>query len=159
MINMASIAWSLCLAAVWLLLTDGSLTSLIIGIPSIVLALLARPFSSQMIKSWENIEPSNLPAFLGRFVIDSVRGGVDVSRRVMSTKPSIDAAFFDYPIQLQSALARHLFVNSISLLPGTLCADWQGDNIRIHSLDRDPRAINSVRALEQSVARLFGAKL
>ncbi len=156
---MVRFTWGLSLAAIWLLLTGGSPTSWLIGLPFIVLALVLLPHPSPAAASPAKISPAGLPGFLAHFVTDSVRGGVDVSRRVMSAKPVIDPGFFDYPIRLQSALARHLFVNSISLLPGTLCADWQEETAHIHSLDHGPESLKSIQALERSIGRLFGEQL
>ena len=149
----------LALALLWLLLTDASLASWIIGIPFILLALAVIPRSPAAAAAAIEFRPTRLPGFLAYFIVESLRGGLDVSRRVFSARPAITPTFFDYALRLESTPARQLFINCISLLPGTLSADWLDDRLRIHSLDDGPQASAEVRRLEHGVARLFGESL
>jgi multicomponent Na+:H+ antiporter subunit E len=58
-------------------------------------------------------------------------------------------------MRLQSAAARLVFVDSISLLPGTLSADLQGDLVTVHALDIGDDIERSLQTLERRVADLF----
>ena len=156
---MTRVAWSLLLVALWLLLTGGSLSSWVIGIPFIFLAILAMPSGSVIPANTQSLKLAQLPAFLGYFIVESIRGGLDVSRRVFATKPRIEPGFFEYQLRLKSEPARHLFVNCISLLPGTLSADWDGEHARIHTLDHGPQSSDALHLLEQRIGHLFGENL
>ena len=156
---MTRVAWILLLVALWLLLTGGSLSSWVIGIPFVLLAIFAMPKGSVSSAETQALKLARLPAFLGYFIVESVRGGLDVSRRVFATRPRIEPGFFEYPLSLKSEPARHLFVNCISLLPGTLSADWDGDHARIHTLDRGPQSSDALHLLEQRIGHLFGEQL
>jgi multicomponent Na+:H+ antiporter subunit E len=147
------------LAALWILLTNADPSSWIIGVPFIALSLLLLPRPAARSTTTSRLVLSQMPRFAWRFIVESMRGGVDVSRRVLSRQPDLEPGFFDYRTRLHSAPARQLFINSISLLPGTLCADLNHDLARIHALDSDQQAVDGVRALEISIGRLFGETL
>jgi multicomponent Na+:H+ antiporter subunit E len=94
--------------------------------------------------------------FLPFFVWESVLGGLDVVSRVMRPTMRVAPGFFDYRLRLQTSSARLLFVNSLSLLPGTLAADLDGDSVRIHALDLGAdREVELIR-LERAVAAVYG---
>jgi multicomponent Na+:H+ antiporter subunit E len=147
------------LAALWILLTGADATSWVVGVPFIALSIFLLPGPSRIEPTSGRLVIKRLPAFAWLFIVESMRGGIDVSRRVLSRQPDLEPGFFDYRTRLQSATARQLFINCISLLPGTLCADLDGDVGRIHALDSDQQAVDGIRALETSVGHLFGETL
>ena len=53
---------------------------------------------------------------------------------------------------------RSLFINAVSLLPGTVAAGLEGDRIMVHALDVNARVEPALQRLEHRVARLFPAK-
>jgi len=59
-------------------------------------------------------------------------------------------------MQLQIPYAQQLFISSISLLPGTLCADMNNNQIRIHTLDQQMDTTRGIRRLESLVGKIFG---
>ena len=147
------------LLAIWLLFTEASPGALMVGIPFILLAALVIPGSIGEDHVAGKLNLARLPAFIWLFIIESLHGGIDVSRRVLSRKPRLDPGYFDYDMRLQSSHARHLLISSISLLPGTLSALWQDDRVRIHTLDMQQEAEVEIRKLETSIAGLFGETL
>lgn len=148
------------LIVLWLVLSAASLSSWVIGIPVIMLVIVVCDrclgFSSNLKTSAINL--LGLFRFMFFFVQESIRGGIDVGRIVLSSKPGSNPRFFDYPIALQNPVAQHLFINSISLLPGTLSAAWQGDRAHIHALDHSTETIQGIKALESRVGEMFGEK-
>ncbi len=146
------------LALLWLVLAENQLSSWLIGIPFIALALLAVPSGSGQPAALR-IDPASLARFLRLFISESLRGGIDVSRRVLARQPMVNPGFFSYPMRLQAKAARKLFVGSISLLPGTLCADWIDETAHIHTLDNNSLSVEAVQNLEQHIAALFGETL
>jgi multicomponent Na+:H+ antiporter subunit E len=62
-------------------------------------------------------------------------------------------------MRLTQPSARRLFVNSLSLLPGTLAADIDGECLRIHALDRGVDLNGELVRLERMVSAIFGENL
>ncbi len=146
------------LALLWLVLAENQLSSWLVGIPFIALALLALPSGGREPVAFR-LQPASLMRFVRLFIIESMRGGVDVSRRVLARQPLVNPGFFSYPMRLQGKVAKKLFVGSISLLPGTLCADWIDATANIHTLDNNSLSVEAVQNLEQHIAALFGETL
>ncbi len=70
--------------------------------------------------------------FLAMFVVESVRGGVDVARRTLGCRLRIRPGFRRYRLHLHDPRARVLLVNCISLLPGTLTSNLDGEHVEVH---------------------------
>lgn len=96
-----------------------------------------------------------LPFFLGQ----SLRGGMDVARRALSPSLPLAPTFLHYSMRLPTDAAKVLFLNTVSLLPGTFSARLDGDELTIHLLADDASGLDRVRRLEERVARIFGHDL
>ncbi|MBN2886955.1 MAG: Na+/H+ antiporter subunit E, partial [Chromatiaceae bacterium] len=98
--------------------------------------------------------------FVGFFLVESLRSGLDVARRILPLHPRIAPGIQEYRMQLENPLARALFLNSISLLPGSLSADLSGrERVRVHALDARTDLGPELARLERRIARLFGETL
>ena len=86
-------------------------------------------------------------------------GGIDVVSRVMRPTMRIAPGFLDYRLGLSQPSARLLFINTLSLLPGTLASDLDGDMLRIHALDREADLEQELTRLERAVAAVYGEVL
>ncbi|MES9974922.1 MAG: cation transporter, partial [Candidatus Thiodiazotropha sp.] len=64
-----------------------------------------------------------------------------------------------YRMRLTQLSARRLFVNCLSLLPGTLAADLDGEYLRIHALDRGIDLNDELLRLERMVSAVYGESL
>ncbi|MFU8804134.1 MAG: Na+/H+ antiporter subunit E [Bradymonadaceae bacterium] len=142
----------------WVVLTGGDLSSWTIGVPTVLLTTalsmsLVRPGQSR----WH---PGALMRFVPFFVGRTISGGVDVARRAFAPSLPIDPALLPYPLRLppQSA-ATIFFVNIISLLPGTLCAEIKGDELLVHVVDRESLFLEHLGELEALISDLFGEPL
>ena len=156
----SSLIWIVFLLAAWLMLTAGDLPSLMIGLPFIALALLLKPSAEDKHGKPElSLNMVGLSRYAYFFMIESLRGGIDVCRRVLARKTLVSPDFFEYPMQLQLSYAQQLFISSIGLLPGTLCADRKEDQLYIHTLDHDTDTTKSIKKLESLVGQIFGESL
>ncbi|MGY6588027.1 MAG: Na+/H+ antiporter subunit E [Wenzhouxiangella sp.] len=141
----------LALLAVWWVL-DGSeylwLGLLAAGLGTALAVALATPRR-------DRLRPGRLPGFVVFFLVESVRGGMDVALRAFRPRLPIHPHCFDYALSLPAGKPRLLLVSVTSLLPGTLSADLSADGqtVRIHAINESPQ--EAVRALEAQVARLF----
>ena len=142
------------LAVIWWVISDGAGGSWLIGLPVLLIAahlsLVLRAPQPQRIR-WVS-----LIKFTPYFVYESLRGGIDVARRVFSPRPSITPGFLTYPVRLPDEGAQTFFANIISLLPGTLGAGIKDDLIQLHVLDENAQIIRELEVLESKIAPIFG---
>ena len=145
----------LALALIWWVITDGALSSWILGVPVLAMAVWA---SLRLNASSDaQISLSGLLRFLPFFLWESLRGGVDVARRTLAPALHVEPDFIRYRSRLPSQAARAFFANCVSLLPGTLVADIKDEWLEVHVLNSDSDAEGDLRRLEQVVARVFPA--
>jgi multicomponent Na+:H+ antiporter subunit E len=144
---------ALLLGLVWLGLNGTDLASWLIGVPALLsaAALATRfPPGRPLGLRWSGLLPFGL-----FFFRKSVLGGWDVALRVLGYRLRVAPGFVEFETALPPGPARHLFLNVISLLPGTVTADVQGDRIVIHALDVSVDSQAGLRELELRVAGLF----
>jgi len=141
--------------AIWVILAGpGDPLSWIVGLPAVIAATwshrrLSRGGASRL-SFWAGVR------LFPFFVYESFKGGIDVARRVIGRRLKVDPGLFDFRIGLRSPAAQVLFIDLVSLLPGTLSADLRGDTLRVHALDRGADSTPGLRRLERLVAAVFG---
>lgn len=145
------------LAGLWWLIVQGRADAWLVGLPAVALASLASVRLGG--HPLPRVSPGGLLAFLALFLKESVRGGVDVARRTLGPELRIAPGFRRYRLHISHPAARVLLINCISLLPGTLAADLDGDHAELHLLDTGVDQDPELRQLEQAVARMFGLTL
>ncbi|MFD0982660.1 Na+/H+ antiporter subunit E [Tropicimonas aquimaris] len=85
-------------------------------------------------------------------------GAVDVS--LSSLRPHrLRTGCLTYRTRLPDGRPRRLFALAITLLPGTLTARLERDQLTVHALDCGPSARADLDALEARIAGLFGLSL
>ncbi len=144
-------------AIIWLILVGPDAASWIIGVPFVVAATLASLRLSE--PRGRNLSLSSLAEFSPYFLVESLRGGLDVAGRVLLPRLRVQPGNQDYRVSLRDPTARLVFIDSISLLPGTLSADLRGDLLTVHALDIRTDVVADLAALERRVAALFGETL
>jgi multicomponent Na+:H+ antiporter subunit E len=92
-----------------------------------------------------------VPLFLWR----SLAGGLDVAGRALAPTLPIQPSLIEYRTELPEGLPRVVLANVVSLLPGTLSADFHGDTLMLHVLSEGAGDEADLRRLERSVARMF----
>ena len=141
------------LALVWLGLNGPDLASWLIGAPAILAAsalVMRFPRHRPLDLRW-----ARLPGFALFFFRQSVLGGWDVARRVLERRPRIDPGYVVYETTLPTGPARRFYVGVISVLPGTLATDVEGDRIVVHTIDVKAKPEAALGELEAQVARIF----
>jgi len=125
-------------AAVWLLLT-GSFRpdELIVGIFAVALTLVM--FRRYRVLFGEvKLSPGALifaPVYLFRFLVELVKSNVDVALRVLNPALPINPGIVRLRTGIGSDLGKLILANSITLTPGTLTLDVEGDELFIHWID------------------------
>jgi len=141
------------LALVWAGLNGTDLASWIVGVP--VVAGAASLATAMPADRRQRFRGAGLPSFLAFFLLESLRGGLDVARRVFHPRLPVAPGFVTFETTLPDGSPRLLFANVVSLLPGTVSAGIEGNRIRVHALDARADVEDALRALETRVARLF----
>jgi len=143
-------------AVLWWLLTAGSVSSWILGVPAVVAAVWASvKLLAEMKISFSLI---GLVRFAPYFLLESLRGGIDVALRTLSPRLNIQPEFCQFDITIEPAIARVFFCNCLSLLPGTLSVELKGERIEIHSLKLQADITEDFRKLERMVCQLFNLR-
>ena len=137
----------------WFALTGADLSSWLIGVPAVVIStalslILAPP-------SQNSLSLCGVLHFIPFFLYQSFRGGLDVLRRALSSQQLLDPGLVSYITLLPEGWPRIFFVNTISLLPGTLSTELHGNQIIIHTLDRGLPIWANIQNLEYHVAALI----
>lgn len=97
-----------------------------------------------------------LAAFVGFFIIQSVKGGIQVAAMALRPRLDLAPAMVDLPLALPPGPARVLLVSTLTLLPGTLSVRVEGGRLRLHVLDRRLPIVEELRAAEAAIARIQG---
>jgi multicomponent Na+:H+ antiporter subunit E len=143
------------LLGVWLLLV-GTLQEqeVIAGVVAAALAtLVAGP--KLFVFSGIRVSPAALLHFiqyLVYFAVALVRANLDVARRVLTPSLPIRPGVVAVRTELTSELGRLILANSITLTPGTLSVDVQGDRILVHWIDCPPGV-----DVEQATSAIVGS--
>lgn len=141
------------LGALWWLLADGAAGSWLVGVPVVAAATWSvrrlRPAGAGPLSL------AGILRFVPFFLVESVRGGVDVALRTLAPHMRISPGFIDYRVGLARLDARTFFSNCVCLLPGTLAVERQEDRLRLHLLDASRDVTGELHRLEEAVARIY----
>lgn len=143
-------------ALLWWIVTDGA-GSWTFGIPVIALAVVASHRLQQTRGPLPR--PLALLRFIGFFLHQSLRAGIDVARRALSPGLRLAPAMIEFRLQLPAGRPRILLVDTLSLLPGTLSVELGDDRLCLHVLDARLPIEAEVRAVECHIAAVFGVEL
>lgn len=94
-------------------------------------------------------------AFIPYFAWQSLRGGWDVAKYALHSNKSVNGGFYRHQTTLPRGLARLVFIQVLSLLPGTVSAGQRDDEILVHVLDVEALEVDDIRECERRVSLLF----
>jgi multicomponent Na+:H+ antiporter subunit E len=119
--------------ACWAILVGADPVGLLAGVPvataATFLANRLVPPDGRLPSAWRVLLIA--PGFLWR----SIRGGVDVARRVFDPRLPMNPGWIEQESALQAGAPRVIASGEISLLPGTLVAGSRGGRLLVHCLD------------------------
>lgn len=140
----------------WVLLGGGSPGSWTVGAPMVAAATLIS------LRLWHGppLSLSGLLRFLPWFARQSLAGAVDVAVRALRPEMPLAPGTVHHDLRLPAdGASRIALANVISMLPGTLSADLDGDELVIHALDTRQDLHGMVTGLEPRIAAVFGVAL
>jgi multicomponent Na+:H+ antiporter subunit E len=129
----------LALAAVWLLLS-GLFKPILLGL-AVASVLLTLWLAGRM----KIVDAETHPVWAALHYVpywpwlsvEIVKSSIDVARRVLSPSMPISPTVFQVRAGQKTTIGRVVFANSITLTPGTVTLDVDGDRLTVHALSRD----------------------
>jgi multicomponent Na+:H+ antiporter subunit E len=142
------------LLGVWVVLMGPAPGDLVVGV---LTAAAATWVSLRLLPPASlRVRPLALPGLALRFGWQSVRAGLDVARRALAPKLSLNPGFVSYPVRFPPGPARNAFATLTSLLPGTVPAGDDQGAILYHCLDVDQPVLDELAREEAVLARALG---
>jgi multicomponent Na+:H+ antiporter subunit E len=135
----------------WLILFGFTSPDFIVGVLAAVMAtwtsLLLLPSGRR------RVHPIALAKLFPRFAIQSIVAGIDVARRALDPRMPLRPGFVNYPVRFPPGPTRNTFATLTSLLPGTVPAGYQNEQIVYHCLDIDQPVISQLAAEEAALTQ------
>ena len=141
------------LALAWLCLNGPDAGSWMVGVPTILgAAALGAALPRHRVA---RLRIARLLPFAVYFLGESIRGGWDVARRVLQAGMPVHPGFVRFTTSLPPGSPRYWFMGLIGLVPGTVAAGLEGDEVLVHCIDVTSAPEAGLRNLERRVAELF----
>ena len=137
--------------AVWPVLTGANAEGLIFGALSVPAAVW---LSVALLPPARGFGIFKLISILPKFLLRSVKGGVDVAWRAFMPRIPIAPGWMVVPVKLRDT-ARVALGAELSLMPGTLVAGTQDGKLLVHVLDRDADH-SGIATTEDEIAAMLG---
>lgn len=140
-------------ALLWWVLSEGRIKEPAFPVIVVVtLALAANYFWPEKFVRWRL---SSLVTFIPYFMLESLRGGLDVALRALRPSLPLMPGFVTYNLKLNTEAARVFFTWIVSLLPGTASVKLEGEVLLVHLLDTSAPIMPRLERLESRVAKLM----
>lgn len=154
---------SLLLTSFWFLLVDGEFTSLIVGVVFIPMSILVSAKLYEKVGRTQKKHRMNfrkVPKFIIFFLYQSLKGGTSAAVRVFSFNMNLKPEFIHYPMKyLSPGLSMNLFLNVVSLLPGSVSVIKEPNGVLVHVLAVTDSTIDEIYECECIVGELFGLEM
>lgn len=144
-------------ALLWWALTNGRPGSWGVGAVSVVLATWASLVLAPPVTTY--VSRIGLVRFLIFFLTQSLRGGVQVAAFALRPRMGLSPGFHEITLRLPEGLGRVLLTYTLSLLPGMLSVELDGDRLCLHVLDETAPTEAEVRTVETRLAHMLGLAL
>ncbi len=119
----------------WVLLTGSLgaqelLTGIVVSV--LITVLFARRLRIFTGFRFSLMAPIYILSYLGNFLVALLRANLDLAGRVLSPDLPINPQMVEVTTNLKSPLGKLLLANTITLTPGTLTVDVEGDRLQVH---------------------------
>ena len=99
-----------------------------------------------------------LRGLLGWLVVEIVKANIAVIVRIVGPRHAIDPVLVTVKTTAKTDLGKALFANSITLTPGTVTADVDGDTLKVHALVRENSSPASFAGMDRKAAAAADGK-
>lgn len=144
------------LFSVWLL-WSGHFVTLLISLGAVstiaVIVLIAR--MDLLVSERTLIErPLRSLRYIGWLSWQIIRANLDVARRIIDPRLPIRPGLVEIEASQRSELARVIHANSITLTPGTVTVDLDGNRLTVHTLSSEAADALMTGEMDRHVSRL-----
>jgi multicomponent Na+:H+ antiporter subunit E len=91
-------------------------------------------------------------------IVQIVKSNVAVISRILGPRSNIDPAMVTLKTSARTDLGKALFANSITLTPGTVTVDVDGDVLKVHALVRETSSAASFAPMDRKAAAAADGK-
>ncbi len=150
---------SLALFVFWCLVAPPEgVTDVLVGV---LVALLVGVWATRFLwppedPALSSLRPSRLPRFLALSVVRVIKASLQVLRIVFDPRLPIAPEVLRQQVHFEADAARSTFANAITITPGTLTLEVEGDTFVVHCLDRALAEDLLSGQLAADVEALFG---
>ena len=150
----AALQRGLLFALLWWISVEGRQDAWGMGLLAVLAASAA---SLALLPPGKNrIAPGAVLGFLGFFVWQSAKGGMQVAAIALRPRLDLRPAMIELSLTLPPGLPRVLMAGVLGLMPGTVGVRLAGARLRVHVLDERLPVAAGMRRLEAHIARMFG---
>ena len=94
----------------------------------------------------------NILVYGGWLLVEIVKANLAVIRRILGPTHAIDPVMVNVTTTARTNLGKALFANSITLTPGTVTVDVDGDRLKVHALVRETSTAQSFAPMDRKAA-------
>lgn len=139
---------------IWLILAASyDLVHMVLGVVAAVAVVWLNPVAVQ--SSFRNVSWWGLVGFIPWLLIRVLKGGMHVTRLILSPSLPIQPQLIEYPTELESEGEVVIFGNSITLTPGTITVEVSADKLLVHAIDDESGRDLKEGALERKIGEAF----
>jgi multicomponent Na+:H+ antiporter subunit E len=150
----------LALSAFWFLLS-GQTAPMFIAL-AVVSVVLSLALAARLKIIGRDASPYHrivqLIAYFAYLLAEIAKANIAVIKRILGPSHAIDPAMVILKTSARTDLGRALFANSITLTPGTVTVDVEGDNLKVHALVRENAPAGSFAVMDRKSAAAADGK-
>jgi multicomponent Na+:H+ antiporter subunit E len=94
----------------------------------------------------------------GWLIVEIVKSNITVIRKILGPSHAIDPDVVTVTTSAKSDLGKAIFANSITLTPGTVTLDVDGDKLKVHALVRETSPVSSFVDMDRKAAAAADGK-
>ena len=131
---------------------------LTLGVISIIVTLVLSRRMSVALDVNPFLFVARLIAYLPWLFLQIAKANLDVARRILSPGLDISPRMIRVKAGQRGDFARVIYANSITLTPGTVSVDFDGDEITVHALTAEAAEELESGRMDRRVCRLEGRR-
>lgn len=140
---MKNLVWLALLLAVFWIINSGHFDFLLLsfGVFSVALVIYVTRLMTRADSEYHPtvILSARLPLYVAWLVKEIVKSNIEVIRCIWQRQPAIDPQVIKVKASQQTDLFKVLYANSITMTPGTITIEIEGDEFTVHALTRASR--------------------
>lgn len=150
--------WLILLLSIFWIINSGHFDFLLLsfGVLSVLLVLVLTNIMNRVSGGYEApvILSAGLPLYLAWLVKEIIKSNIEVVRCIWQRNPAIEPRVFTVKTSQRSDAFKVLYANSITMTPGTVTMEIQGDEYTVHALTRSSRESLETGDMDRRVGKL-----